>query len=84
MTSTTVTISDSPPRKQQTKAGYRKRMKSKKKKFLNFVKNPSLAIAILELAKADGYNNTLQYGKKDAFYKKVKEVLFAPGCALGR
>ena len=84
MTSTTVTISDSPPPKQQTKAGYRKTMKPKKLKVLNFVKNPSLAIPILELAKADGYNNTLQYGKKDAFYKKVKEVLFAPGCALGR
>ena len=84
MTSTTVTISDSPPPKQQTKAGYRKTMKPKKLKVLNFVKNPSLAIPILELAKADGYNNTLQYGKKDVFYKKVKEVLFAPGCALGR
>ena len=84
MTSTTVTISDGPPPKQQTKAGYQEKMKPRKKKVLNFVKNPSLAIPIVELAKADGYNNTLQYRKKDAFYKKVKEVLFAPGCALGR
>ena len=82
--STTVTISDSPPPKQLTKAGYRKAMKLKKKKVLNFVKNPSLAIPILELAKVEGYNNTLQYGKKDTFYKQVKSVLFAPGAALGR
>ena len=84
MPSASDTISDSPPPKQQTKAGYRKIMKPKKKRPLNFIKNPSLAIPILELVKADGYNNTLQYGKKDAFFKKVKDVLFAPGAALGR
>ena len=53
---------------------------SKKGKVsINLVKNPQLALPILELVRVKGYGETLAYGKKGDFFKTVEKTLFAPG-----
>ena len=53
---------------------------SKKGKVsINLVKNPQLALPILELVRVKGYGETLVYGKKGDFFKLVEKTLFAPG-----
>ena len=41
----------------------------KGKGSINLVKNPQLALPILELVKVNGYGETLAYGKKKAFFR---------------
>ena len=54
----------------------------KKKKTLNFVKDPHLVAPILQLVQKKGFNETLAHGKKKTFLDYVARQFFMAGAPL--